>query len=294
MIKMKSRIEKFYPVIPAWQKKYILDFAKGHAPKTLRVDGVPWEYYDSKNGREALLLLHGGYSDFSMWMHQIIAFENTFRIIAPTCPALPHASMQHYAVALRTILKAEKISSVNIIGYSEGGIIAQVFLRNYPSLVNKVVLGHTFYPSRESRYYKNDFRLFKVLPACLTEFVFRSLAKPDKEEIEHASSEWLPWYQGWFKELKSNLTKDLIITHIDLMTDFVRNYTFDANDLSEWDGQMLITVAEDDIVFNYFEGLKQLYPHAECHVFKKGLGAHSLALISPAIFNQRIADFLEK
>jgi hypothetical protein len=100
----------------------------------------------------------------------------------------------------------------------------------------------------------------------------------------------------WFdnKELKSRLTKGIIITHIDLMIDFVRNYSFQANDLSTWKGKMLITVAEDDIVMKYFDGLKQLYPNAEYHVFRKGLGAQSLALISPQVFNQRIRQFLEK
>jgi len=42
------------------------------------------------------------------------------------------------------------------------------------------------------------------------------------------------------------------------------------------------------------DGLKRLYPNAEYHMFNKGLGAHSIALISPKIFNQRIREFLEK
>ena len=119
------------------------------------------------------------------------------------------------------------------------------------------------------------------------------LAKPDKEELQHDSTEWLEWYKCYFKELKSRLTKGSIITHIDLMIDFVRNYNFQANDLSTWKGKTLITVAEDDIVKKYFDGLKQLYPNAEYHVFRKGFGAHSLALISPQVFNQRIRRFLE-
>lgn len=129
--------------------------------------------------------------------------------------------------------------------------------------------------------------------SCLTELLFRALAKPDKEELQHDSTEWLEWYKGYFKELKSRLTKGTVITHIDLMIDFVRNYSFQADDLSMWKGKMLITVAEDEIVIKYFDGLKRLYPKAEFHVFRKGLGAHSIALISPQIFNQRIQQFLE-
>lgn len=291
---MKSRIERFYSKIPESQKKYLEDFEEKHSEKSLEINGVRWQYLDSEEGQEVLLLLHGGYVDYTMWIHQIVEFESTYRVIAPTCPVLPDAKMGEYSAALSKILEVENIAKINMMGYSEGGLIAQCFLRNNPTIVDKVISGHTFYPSRESRYYKYDFGLFRSMPAFLTEMLFKLLAKPDKEEIEHNSTEWLEWYQGWFRELKSKLTKDLIITHIDLMMDFVRNYEFDAGDLSEWAGQMLITVSEDDIVFNYFDGMKQLYPQAEYHMFEKGLGEHSLALITPAVFNQRIAEFLGK
>lgn len=263
-----------------------------HAEKSLVVKGVPWKYLDTGKGKGVLLLLHGGFADYSMWIHQIVEFENAYRIIAPTCPACPDAKMGDYSHALRAILMAEEIEKIHVMGYSEGGLIAQCFLRDHPTQIDKVVLGHTFYPSTESRYYQYDFNLFRIMPAFMTESIFKWLAKPDKEEIQHHSTEWLAWYQAWFRELKSKLTKELILTHIDLMMDFVRNYTFTASDLSGWGGKMLITVSADDIVLRYFEGLKQLYPQAESHMFDGGLGAHSLALITPAVFNQRIGAFL--
>lgn len=288
-----SRISRFYSDLPRFQKEFIVDFDVSHPLKSLRVNGTKWEYFDSEIGREALLLLHGGYADFDMWIHQIVEFEKKYRIIAPTCPVLPNAKMKAYSNALYAILKAEDISRVNVMGLSEGGLIAQCFLRDYPGVVEKAILAHTFYPSDEVRYYRNDFTVFRILPGSLMEWLFKTLAKPDKEELQHDSTEWLEWYKGYFNELKSRLTKEKIITHIDLMIDFVRNYSYQPDDLSSWNGKILITVAEDDIVLKYFEGLKQLYPNAEYHVFRKGLGAHSLALISPQVFNQRIRQFLE-
>ena len=290
---MKSRIEKFYSQIPASQKKYIEDFETIHTEKSLDINGVTWKYLDSEKGREVLLLLHGGFADYTMWIHQIVEFKRTYRIIAPTCPVLPNAKMEKYSAALSKILETENINKINLMGYSEGGLITQCFLRNNPEIVSKAILGHTFYPSTESRYYKNDFDFFRKMPAFMTEMLFKLLAKPDKEELQHNSTEWLEWYKGWFRELKSKLTKAQIITHIDLMMDFVRNYSFEASDLSEWDGKMLITVSEDDVVLRYYDGMKRLYPNAEYHMFDKGLGAHSIALITPAVFNQRVAEFLE-
>ena len=227
-----------------------------------------------------------------MWIHQITAFETEYRVIAPTCPVLPKATMKAYSDSLKKILDAKDINHFNLIGYSEGGLIAQVFLKDLRNRVEKAVLGHTFYPTLENKYYQYDFNLLRFLPAPLTTLLFKAFAKPDNEEIQ-ARTEWSDWYQSYFKALKSELTKDLILTHIDLMIDFVRHYEFHPDDLATWDGEMLITVSEDDVVRRYFEGLRHLYPMAQTHIFDVGLGGHSIALISPQVFNQQIRHFLE-
>jgi len=288
------KIKKFYSTIPHEQKEFIKNFEESHSQKSLLINGITWKYFDSEKGKEVLLMLHGGYVYFDMWIHQIVEFEKDYRIIAPTCPVLPDARMKEYSDALYTILQAENVNNVNVMGYSEGGLIAQCFLRDYTTMINKIILAHTFYPSDKITYYRNNFTLFRILPSSVTRLLFRLLAKPDKEELHHDSTEWLEWYKGNFKELKSKLTKEIILTHIDLMIDFVRNYSFHPDDLSSWKGKMLISVAEDDVILKYFDGLKRLYPNAEYHMFNKGLGAHSIALISPKIFNQRIREFLEK
>ncbi len=287
------RIKKNYSTLPDVQKVFVKDFHETHFQKTLEVDGTSWQYYDSENGKEVLLLLHGGFVSFDMWIHQIAAFEEDYRIIAPTCPALPEPTMQYYVEALYAILEKEGINQVYLMGYSEGGLIAQCFLREYPEKVRKAVLAHTFYPSSENKYAHYDFTFFRKIPPLLTEWIFRQFAHPDKEELQHDSTEWLEWFKSYFKENLSSLSKDLILTHIDLMMDFSRNYVFHPEDLSSWDGELLITVSGDDVVFNYFEGLKLLYPDAETHMFPKGLGAHSIALITPEVFNERIRQFLE-
>lgn len=58
-------------------------------------------------------------------------------------------------------------------------------------------------------------------------------------------------------------------TLIDLMIDFVRHYDFGPDDLAAWEGDMLITVAGDDVVLCYFDSLRERYPHAAYHVFPK-------------------------
>ena len=292
MSKSASTHKDFYSEIPGEQQAFLRNFRKTHPPKNLEIGKVTWHYYDSETNAPVLLLLHGGFADFSMWIHQIVAFEGDFRIIAPTCPPLPVATMKTYSDGIHAILDAEKINRINLIGYSEGGLIAQVLLRNYPQKIAKVVLGHTFYPTPENKYYRYNFNLFRYLPAPLTTLIFKAFAQPDKEELQ-ADTKWSDWYQAYFRELKSNLSKDLILTHLDLMIDFVRHCQFHPDDLSSWDGEMLITVSEDDVVFKYFSGLEKLYTQAETHIFNAGLGAHSIALISPGVFNHHIKAFLE-
>jgi pimeloyl-ACP methyl ester carboxylesterase len=283
---------KFYTHLPEAQLNFTQDFHKTHSQKTLQVDRDTWRYYDSETQGPVLLLLHGGFADFSMWIHQITAFETGFRVIAPTCPALSNPTAQTYVDGLTAILDAEGVERLNLMGYSEGGLIAQCFLRVQRQRIDKAILAHTFYPTQDNKYYKNNFNVFRILPAPLTEWLFRNFAQPDKEESE-AETAWKAWFLAYFESLKANLTKPIIITHIDLMMDFVRHYEFHLDDLKDWDGKLLITVSADDVVLRYYEGMKALYPMAETYVFDAGLGAHSIALISPDTFNRRILEFLK-
>lgn len=287
-----EQISTFFTKLPSNQKAFIRAFQNSGAQKSFVINGIPWNYYDSQTNGPVLLLLHGGFADYSMWMHQIMAFKSDFRVIAPTCPPFPKATMQIYAKALGEIVRVEKIERLNIMGYSEGGLIAQCFLREQQAHIDKAIFAHTFFPTPKNKYYQFDFKLFRMLPAPLTTFIFRFFAQPDKEELA-AETPWQAWFRAYFKELKSKLTKPLILTHIDLMMDFVRNYSFNPDDLTSWNGRLLITVARDDVVFQYFDGLNAIYPFAEIHIFEEGLGAHSIALISPKIFNQRIRAFFE-
>jgi len=222
----------YYKNIPEKQQAFVQEFHRSHSQKKISINGLTWNYFDSDTPDDALMLLHGGFADFSMWIHQIIEFEQYFRVIAPTCPNLPLATMKAYSEGLEAILMAEKVEKINLMGYSEGGLIAKCFLREQPSLINKIILAHIFFPSHENKYYKYDFNLFRTLPAPITEMIFRILAKPDKEELHPTNSEWLAWFKAYFAELKSTLTKEKILSHIDLMIDFSRNYAFHPDDLS--------------------------------------------------------------
>jgi len=283
---------RFYAHLPELQLNFVQDFFETHLQKALQIDQTTWRYFDSETEGPVLLLLHGGFADFSMWIHQITAFETGFHVIAPTCPVLVNATVQAYVDGLVSILNAEGVDRLNLMGYSEGGLIAQCFLRAQRRRIDKAILAHTFFPTPDNRYYKSNFNVFRILPAPLTEWLFRSFAQPDKEESE-ADAVWKDWYLLYFDSLKARLTKPVILTHIDLMMDFVRHYEFHPDDLKDWDGNLLLTVSADDIVLKYYEGMKSLYPMAETHVFNPGLGAHSIALISPDTFNQRIGEFLK-
>ena len=109
---MPDTTARFYAAIPDAQKAFLRAFNATHAQTSLSIDDVTWSYYDSEEGEEVLLLLHGGYADFTMWIHQIVEFEKDYRVIAPTCPPLPDARMKVYSDALYAILMAETMWSL--------------------------------------------------------------------------------------------------------------------------------------------------------------------------------------
>ena len=67
-----SQIEYRYSrPIPFAQKEYIQQFEKFHTFKSLRVNEIIWNYFDSGTDAEVLLLLHGGFVEESIHLARV-------------------------------------------------------------------------------------------------------------------------------------------------------------------------------------------------------------------------------
>lgn len=141
----KASFRAIYSKVPGTAVAALSSFRRRNPLKRFKVGRITWYYHDEGTGKDAILFLHGMGGAGDIWFQQIEALKDRFRCIAVTYPPLPTLDMLRSGIL--GILEQEKLSSVNVVGSSMGGYLAQFLAGRNPALVKKVVLGNTFPPN---------------------------------------------------------------------------------------------------------------------------------------------------
>ncbi len=140
--------------------------------QSLQVNQEIWNYLSVGQGKECILFLHGMGGAYDIWWQQIVALKDSFRIIAPTYPAVN--TMSGLAEGILAILAKENQSRVHVIGSSLGGDLAQYLCAYHPEIVKSAVFGNTFVPDSEFKAVAEPmFASLKWAPGWLSMYVFR-------------------------------------------------------------------------------------------------------------------------
>jgi pimeloyl-ACP methyl ester carboxylesterase len=100
-----------------WEE--LREFRATHPLKRATVAGVGWDYIASGEGDEALLLLPGGAMVGESHFTRIAAFENGYRVIAPSYASVSTAA--ELLDGLAGVLDAEGVLKAHVLGPSYGG-----------------------------------------------------------------------------------------------------------------------------------------------------------------------------
>jgi pimeloyl-ACP methyl ester carboxylesterase len=142
---MRTRLQRFLTtLLAAWLPCVAAAAPAGH---WAHVNGHRL-YYESHGGGRALLLLHGGgATPASSFGKQLATFASSHRVIAPEqaghghSPDLPgplsYTQMTEDTAAL---LKLLHVRHVDVVGFSDGGIVALMLAVRHPELVRRVVV----------------------------------------------------------------------------------------------------------------------------------------------------------
>ena len=121
---------------------YSISYAQG---QYLNVNDIKM-YYEIHGTGEPLLLLHGGTGYIEKFSHQIPAFEKDFKVIAPdsrghgrTTDSEQPITYELMASDIVKLLDHLNIHNINIVGWSDGGIIGLKLAISQPQRVKKLV-----------------------------------------------------------------------------------------------------------------------------------------------------------
>jgi pimeloyl-ACP methyl ester carboxylesterase len=257
--------------------------------KQVTVSGVEWFYLVNKDSGETLLLLSGALAIPDISWLTIAHFAQTYRVIAPTYPAVK--TMDALVDGIAAILRQERIEQAHVLGGSYGGFVAQVFVRRHPGLTRSLVLSHTFPPDPVK--VKTIRRIAGWLP-FLPEGGLRWLMGRWLNPLMPAKKPETAFMHAMFEELLYHrLTKADILSIFWRTVDyFAQKYT--PQDLADWPGKVLLVMADDDpsTPEPVRAAMSALYPGARMHLFH-GTG-HGTSVLEEEEYQAAIGRFLDE
>jgi pimeloyl-ACP methyl ester carboxylesterase len=249
-----------------WEE--LREFRTTHPPKRVTVDGVGWEYIASGDGEEALLILPGGAMVGEAGFTRIPAFEDRYRVIAPSYASVSTAA--ELLDGLVGVLDAEGVREAHVLGPSYGGIVAQGFVRRHPERVRSLILANTLVlPRRMLRLSRVFLALLPLVPlGWLRALRERALARAFSGVPSVPPEDQAFWgeYQHW---LVSRLSKAEMRAMYWLGIDLVESFRFTPEDLDSWPGRILILESDEDLLAPEQRAeLRGCYPRAEVYTFR--------------------------
>lgn len=247
--------------------------------------------YLSSGSGQPLILLHGGGAGAVTWYPSIAALSKHFRVIAPDIVGYgesdkPDASYDraYFSKWLKDFLSALNISKAHIVGLSQGGAIALLFVLDNPEMVEKLVLvdagGLGAKPPFASLF---SMILMNSFPSSLANRFFSRyiLFNPKNRDPNH----------GWYSidVLKSKGGKNAFKQGRGSAVSEIPKASF-----RKIQNKTLVIWGENDRLFPVEYGISSAseIPNAEFLGIKNA--GHLPLMDQPYVFNRSVLDFLKR
>lgn len=264
-------MDVIYSKVPAEQVGRLREFRRDHPLKRLTVTGVEWEYIMCGGGGHTLLLLPGALSVGEALFPLITAFENDYRILAPSYAL--SLTMTGLCEGINHILETEGVDQVHVIGGSYGALVGQYFVRKFPEKACSLVLMHAFLVDpRSTLPLKLAGKFFPVLPRRIFDMMLRMrlnrLLLSCLRCAEHPEFEF--WRAYLYEAIASDHFRNVIVHQNSCLLELSQQPSVMPHDLENWPGAILIIESDDDpaIPANDRKSLKETYPQAEVKTFR--------------------------
>jgi pimeloyl-ACP methyl ester carboxylesterase len=275
----REPFDELYEKVPTEQVARLKKFRLTHPYKQLVVADTKWEYICCGQGEQTLLLLPGALSVGESTFPFVSAFENEYRIIAPSYAlSLTMTGLCH---GLAHILETESRNQAHVLGGSYGGLVAQHFVRQYPAKARSLILSHTFVltPKLAKPLWLAG-KLFPAFPQSLFAPILKMrLNKMLLETLRAANHPEAEFWRAYLNEaIASNLLKEVFIHQNKCLLDLAHRPQFTPDDLKGWPGKVLIIDSDDDPAIPARDRalLRSTYPEAQVHTFRDAGHASSI------------------
>ena len=234
-------------------------------------------YYEEYGAGTPLLLLHGGFGSIHDFQQVIPELADHFKVIAVDSPGhgrseladtLSFQVMTNYFSKMIDLLA---LNSVDIIGYSDGGIVALLLAVQQPEKVKKVIASGA------------NSNMDGLRPEVMG---FLKQINPDF--IEANQKEWLMDYQSKSPE-KDNWKKYIV----DMSKMYSQEEIIDSVKLSQINAKVLLVYGDKDVI-KLEHGLEMYHTISGSEFCILPNTPHEVFRDSPELINKIAIEFLTK
>ena len=237
------------------------NFYKQYPVQTVNLNSgksFAYRYYKNLNGKATIVLLTGGIGLSDLFYLHFERFAKDFSVITFDYQ-IQFENNAEFAAAVAELLK-KLDEKVWLVGQSLGGIVAQIIAKNYPEIIEGMVLSNTCSLSKNMSAEAYD-HLKKMIESQkkakkILRFVPFSLYK--KLIKQAVMKKMTADFTDKEKSLMENLcdamlkllTKEYEYHMIDFLVDSENHFGMTSEDFVKFDDRALLILSEDDKTFN--------------------------------------------
>ena len=262
---------------------------------------IYYKKHSCKNPLGNLLLVHGGFQGNHTRLNNLIKYlKDSYNIIIPDLrgkgdsdfpKGVEKVLLKDYAKDLCELLKKEKISKINVIGTSFGGLVTLKFAEIFDKEINieKIVLISSIHRLDRIRRRTKLVAPFYNSVINLASILAKPLPEKRREHIDYSNLDGrLREIKYGVKLIKNNSLKTTTLRH--KMMKAARTYKLDSKELKKIDSEILIIHGKKDLYFplrNIAELLNNT--NSEIKIFKKA--GHNIFITHAEPVSQMIKEF---
>lgn len=243
---------------------------------------------------EPLLAFHGALGNAESMEWFINAFARDFRVIVPSLGDRADPALVTRCVA--AVLAAEGIRKASVFGISFGGLVAQLFLEQYPEQVRCLIL-MSCPPLRDSAapLYAVAWVLARLLPLSAVKLITRTILTrrlAGARGADAAARRALRAHRRRLHQAGRTVSRETLVARLRLAAMIHGRAARLRRLLGSWNGDVLLMIADDDPLCGARarRRLRAAFPAARIHTFEAG--GHVIPLFHAEAMRELIGEFV--
>lgn len=251
-----------------------------------------------KEGAPVLLFFHGLEMQ-ETWMPYALHFGQNYRFLIYEYP-LHITNVDEQMAFTFALLKALAIRQVILIGCSDGGVHAQIFAKNYPEVVTKMILITTL--TLDSDYLRHIKKAWFVTPLLLlflklipAKTEMNLLLKKCQGFLTCESPEGQAYGRTFYETVTSDLRYKQRYIHSVKCVSLLKDYpVFDPADFAYLRGKIQVLIPENDIFKKEDHArLSALFEKLDAEILRAP-GGHMGFVVQAEDYMEKIEKFLAR